>query len=234
MSRPSAVIKLDMVFLVGGTFVMGSDGGQEDESPPHTVELSPYYIGRYSVTNREYRAFIDCTVKEPLPAWNDPNFNDPSQPVVAVNWFEAMAYCAWLSELLGERFRLPTEAEREHACRAGTTTAYPWGDSVERNCTGYGRRWHEGAPEVVGGPQNSFGLCNMADNVHEWCSDWYSRDYYRVSPRKNPPGPASGVRRASRGGSWRHHVKLTRSSARSSLNPAFRYTDYGFRIARSA
>ena len=91
----------------------------------------------------------------------------------------------------------------------------------------------KGSPEIVGGPPNPFRLYNTADNVHEWCSDWYGKDYYRFSPQKDPLGPLSGVRRTSRGGSWRHQVKVMRSSARSALNPCFRYTDYGFRIARA-
>jgi formylglycine-generating enzyme len=223
----------EMVPLEGGGFVMGSASGQEDEAPPHFVELSPFCIARFAVTNREYGIYLQKSGAQPPPLWNDPKFNHPDQPVVAVNWLEAVAYCAWLSKVLIEPYRLPTEAEREYACRAGSATAYPWGESAERDRGEYGRRWMEGGPEIVGGPPNAFGLYNMADNLHEWCSDWYGKDYYRFSPQKDPMGPPAGVRRASRGGSWRHHVKVTRSSARSAINPSFRYTDYGFRIART-
>ena len=118
------------------------------------------------------------------------------------------------------------------ACRAGTQTAYPWGDAAERDLGDYGRRWYEGGPEIAGGPSNAFGLYNMADNVHEWCLEWYGKDYYKLSPARDPGGPETGSRRASRGGSWRHQIKVTRSSARSSLDPSFRYTDYGFRVVR--
>jgi formylglycine-generating enzyme required for sulfatase activity len=223
----------DMVLLEGGSFVMGSASGQGDEAPPHLVELSRLYIARFAVINREYSIYLQQTGAQPPPSWNDPKFNHPDQPVVAVSWHEAADYCAWLGKVLNQPYRLPTEAERECACRGGTATAYPWGDSAERDCGEYGRRWLEGGPEIVGGPPNGFGLCNMADNVHEWCSDWYGRDYYTLSPPKDPQGPESGVRRTSRGGSWRHHVKVTRSSARSAIDPCFRYADYGFRIARS-
>ncbi len=223
-----------MVRLDGASFVMGSNSGRDDESPPHLVQLSPFLIGRFAVTNREYGIFLRETGTPRPQTWEDARFNHPDQPVVAVNWFEAVAYCAWLNQVLGESYRLPTEAEREYACRANTATAYPWGDSPERELSDYGRRWAEGGPELVGGPQNAFGLCNMADNIHEWCSDWYGKDYYESCPQSDPPGPTSGVRRASRGGSWRHQVKATRSSARSALNPGFRYTDFGFRLAKSA
>jgi len=224
----------EMVLLAGGSFVMGSTSGQDDESPAHTVLLSRFYVARFAVTNREYSLFLEQTGTPSPPDFDDPRFNHPDQPVVSVNWHEAVDYCEWLGETLDMEYRLPTEAEREYACRAGTSSAYPWGDSPARDCGDYGRRWLEGGPELVGGPPNAFGLCNMSDNVHEWCSDWYARDYYRISPRDNPRGPDTGVRRASRGGSWRHHVKVTRSSARSSIAPVFRYADYGFRVVRSA
>ena len=223
----------EMILIPGGLFVMGSEDGQDDESPPHEVELSPFYMSRYAVTNKEYAVFVEA-MSVPAPAlWDDSRFNHPDQPVVAVNWFEANAYCEWLGGRLRVPYRLPTEAEREMACRAGTSSKYPWGDSPDFEASCYGRRWLEGSPELVGGPPNEFGLCNMADNVHEWCSDWYAAGYYGVSPRWNPPGPAAGVRRVSRGGSWRHQLKVTRSSARSSLLPASRYTDYGFRIVKN-
>jgi formylglycine-generating enzyme required for sulfatase activity len=233
MTSPAECPIPEMVLLDGGTFIMGSTSGQEDEDPPHPVRLSPFYIARFAVTNREYGTYFEQAGILPPPFLNDTRFNHPDQPVVAVNWDEAVAYCLWLGKLLDKEYRLPTEAEREYACRAGTSTAYPWGDNPARDCGEYGRRWLAGGPEIVGGPTNAFGLCNMSDNVHEWCLDWYGRNYYRHSPCDNPRGPDSGVRRASRGGSWRHQVKVTRSSARSAIAPGFRYADYGFRVARS-
>ncbi len=227
----SEPIEPELVWVPGGVFVMGSATGQEEEAPPHVVEVSPFAIGRHAVTNREYSIFLEESETDPPPSWDHSCFNDPKQPAVAVNWFEAATYCEWLSKCLGAAYRLPTEAEREMACRAGTTTAYPWGDDPARVLGEYGRRWSDGGPEIVGGPPNAFGLCNMADNVHEWCQDWFSKFYYEESPGQDPRGPVSGVRRVSRGGSWRHQVKVTRSSARSSLDPSYRYTDYGFRIA---
>jgi formylglycine-generating enzyme required for sulfatase activity len=220
-----------MVEIAGGRFLMGSEEGRDDESPSHWVELSPFAIGRHAVSNQEFAAFLSDSAAKPPPCWTEPSFNHPQQPVVSVSWFDAVDFCDWLSQCCGRRYRLPTEAEREMACRAGKRTAYPWGDSPGRELGDYGRRWATGGPDLVGGPANDFQLYNMADNVHEWCLDWYSKEYYRESPTKDPRGPASGQRRASRGGSWRHQVKVTRSAARSSLPPDYRYSDYGFRLA---
>jgi formylglycine-generating enzyme required for sulfatase activity len=228
MSEP---LDLEMVLVPGGPFEMGSARGRDDEAPPHLVELAPFSIARFAVTNRQYDLFLAECRAAPPPTWNDPAFDDPDQPVVAVSWFDAVAFGEWASRRLGARFRLPTEAERERACRGGATTRFPWGEQPERELGGYGRRWSTG-PEVVGGPPNALGLCNLADNVHEWCLDWYAAGYYAMSPRRDPRGPEHGTRRASRGGSWRHQVKVTPSAARSALDPSFRYTDYGFRLVR--
>jgi sulfatase modifying factor 1 len=224
---------LDLVDLPGGHFRMGSHAGcaRADERPAHPVEVSPFAIARHAVTNGEYAEFLAATGAPAPGAWTDPRFYHPEQPVVAVSWFEAVSFCEWLTRRHGSLFRLPTEAEREYACRAGSAAEYPWGETAERETADYGRRWVEG-PEVVGGPANGFGLWNMADNVHEWCLDWYGADYYRTSPGLDPRGPTAGARRASRGGSWRHQIKVTRSSARSALDPSYRYTDYGFRVVR--
>ncbi len=231
--RTSDLLLPEMVLLAGGTFLMGSASGREDEAPPHTVELHSFWIARFAVTNREYGVYAQDNPITLPETWHDPAFNAPRQPVVAVSWQDAACYCAWLCSVSGLGYRLPSEAEREYACRAGSSTAYPWGDNPSRDAGEYGRGWDAGRPEEAGGPPNAFGLCNMADNVHEWCADWYGRDYYRVSPGLDPQGPEGGVRKVSRGGSWRHKVKVTRSSARSSLPPEYRYSDFGFRVARS-
>ncbi len=91
-----------------------------------------------------------------------------------------------------------------------------------------------GPERVKQSEPNAYGLFEMCENVHEWCSDWFQADYYRISPEKNPQGPAEGNRKASRGGSWRHQIKISRCSARSSIPPEFQYADYGFRVVRSS
>src|SRR6266481_3601003 len=123
----------------------------------------------------------------------------------------------------------------ERAARGGAEgLLYPWGDAPPEMVPDYDKRWKLG-PEPVGlYAANAYGLYNLGDNVHEWCADWYDDGYYGRSPERNPLGPKSGSRRASRGGSWRHHIKVTRTAARSSIPPEFQYADYGFRIARSS
>lgn len=173
--------------------------------------------------------------KRPAPQhWNDAEFNHPRQPVVAVSWHDANTYCVWLSLITGHHYRLPAEAEWEFAARGGIEGAlYPWGDAPPEEIPNYSARWRTGPEEVGLYPPNPFGIYNLGDNVHEWCADWYDAGYYARSPERNPRGPRSGVRKASRGGSWRHHIKVTRTAARSSIPPEFKYADYGFRIARS-
>jgi formylglycine-generating enzyme required for sulfatase activity len=186
------------------------------------------------VTNRLYRCFLDDTSRPPPPGWDDARFNHPDQPVTSVSWFDAVAYCAWLAERTGKPYRLPTEAEWERAARGALEgKRYAWGDSPPETLPGYAGRWLNGPEPVGSGPPNGYGLSDISENVHEWCADWYDAQYYRSSPERNPPGPASGTRRSSRGGSWRHQIKIARVAARSSIPPEFQYSDYGFRCALS-
>jgi formylglycine-generating enzyme len=221
-----------LVEIPAGWFLMGSGSGQEVEAPVHRVWVDSFALAATQVTVEEYARFLAATGGLPPPFWNDANFNHPRQPVVAVSWFEAEAYCSWLAAATGARCRLPTEAEWERAARGGAQSAsFPWGDDPPASRPGYDQRWKTG-PEPVGQSQpNGYSLFEMCENVHEWCSDWFSADYYAVSPGRNPQGPATGARKASRGGSWRHQVKIARCSARSSIPPEFHYADYGFRVA---
>ena len=218
------------VELPGGALRMGSSA-RADEQPLRDVRVDPFAAALAPVTNAEYAVFLEASGHEPPRFWDEPRFNTRGCPVVGVSWFDAEAYCGWLSGLLGRRCRLPTEAEREYAARGAALGAlFPWGDDV----------WDEGPfalgaagmdrPQPVGSaPPNGFGLYHMAENVHEWCSDWYATRY-SADELDNPRGPGEGARRASRGGSWRHRVKVTRIAARSSLPPDRHYNDYGFRV----
>ena len=233
MSTPDAP---EVVVIPAGPFLMGSDaGGGRNEQPAHRVHLDEFAIARWPVTRREYAAFLDDTDRAAPPYWNDARFTMAEQPIVAPSWFDAHDYCRWLATQTGEPYRLPTEAEREKAARGGGEgTDYPWGDELPDWMDPY----HQGdaveRPDAVGqDPPNGYGLHNMADLVHEWCADWYAADYYADSPTSNPAGPRSGVRRASRGGSWRHRIKVTRCAARSSIPPDRHFADYGFRVAMS-
>ena len=223
-----------LIALAGGTFRMGSQQ-RADEGPVRDVTVAPFAVALLPVSNREFDAFVEATGHEALPFLDDERFNDPDRPAVGVNWHDAAAYCEWLGALIGRHCRLPTEAEREFAARGDRAgVRYPWGDEP----------WSEGEhtfgaagmdrPTVIGSsPPNGFGLFHMGDSVHEWCSDWYSREGYRGLPASNPTGVSDGGRRASRGGSWRHRVKVSRIAARSSLDPDRRYNDYGMRVYAS-
>jgi sulfatase modifying factor 1 len=231
--RHSVIPEPVMRTIPEGWFSMGCAEGRDDEKPVHRVWVDAFELCAYQTTNEEYASFLEAA-RHPKPLhWDDPNFNHPQQPVVAVSWFDAVAYCEWMSRVTGRTYRLPTEAEWERAARGGAEdTRYAWGNCEPAELPDYSKRWKTG-PERVGlFSPNTYGLYNLGDNVHEWCTDWYDADYYAVSPERNPQGPSSGTRRASRGGSWRHHIKVTRTAARSSIPPEFKYADYGFRIAR--
>jgi formylglycine-generating enzyme required for sulfatase activity len=223
--------RLETVLVPAGVFRMGDAAGRPDEQPEHDVYVSAFRIAALPVTNREYVAFVETTGHEPERFWDEPAFSLPQQPVVGVSWFDAADYCAWLSDVTGRQFRLPTEAEREKAARGGAPgRGYPWGDDPGAD----GGRFEQNAPDPVGMSEpNGYGVYDAGYNVHEWCSDWYEATYYASSPARDPGGPRSGTRRASRGGAWRHQIKISRCAARSSLNPSFRYNDYGFRLAES-
>jgi formylglycine-generating enzyme required for sulfatase activity len=215
-----------------GWFSMGCAGGRDDEKPVHRVWVDAFELAAYQTTHEEYARFLESTLHHKPLSWDDPNFHHPRQPVVGVSWFDAVAYCEWMSRMSSRLYRLPSEAEWERAARAGAEgLLYPWGNCEPEQVPNYSQRWKTG-PEPVGlFSPNAYGLFNLGDNVHEWCADWYDANYYANSPQGNPQGPPTGIRRASRGGSWRHHIKVTRTAARSSIPPEFKYADYGFRVA---
>jgi sulfatase modifying factor 1 len=221
-----------LVRVPEGWFLMGSESGQDCERPVHRVWIDSFLLAATQVTNAEYERFLHATAALPPPFWSDKNFNHAQQPVAGVSWFEATRYCEWLGVQTGRNCRLPTEAEWEHAARGGfEQKQFPWGDEPPQSLPDYATRWQTGPEPVARYAPNAFGLYDIGDNVHEWCSDWYDPNYYAGSPERNPHGPESGQRKASRGGSWRHHVKVARCSARSSIPPGFQYADYGFRVA---
>lgn len=231
---PGAILP-ELVALPGGEFVMGHDERRRDERPAHRVRLGPFRAAVCPVTNAEYSRYVEASGAA-LPRFNDdPVFNAAAQPVVGVSWHEVTAYCNWLAAETTVPYRLPTEAEREFAARGGHKSDWPWGESEPAYYRPQQFVAEAAGPHV---PRvecaNQFGLRCMAENVHEWCDDFYQRDYYEQSATESPRGPATGMRRASRGGSWRHRIKFTRVSARSSLSPGYRYNDYGFRLYADA
>lgn len=219
--------------IPAGSFLMGSDTGQDDERPVHRVHVDAFEMAAFPVTRAEYASFMAATRHVAPRDWQDPAFAGDDLPVIGVSWHDAVAYCAWRAQA-GSEERLPSEAEWERAARGGVEGAvFPWGDAIPSWIPDGGRGPLPGPWPVRLGAPNPFGLYGIGANVHEWCADWHDRGYYGVSPERNPRGPAAGVRRASRGGSWRHMVTISRCAARSKIDPAFRYTDYGFRTARS-
>jgi formylglycine-generating enzyme required for sulfatase activity len=225
-----------LIRIPEGWFLMGSAAGQDCERPVHRVWVDVFLLAATQVTNAEYALFLSSTATAPPPFWCDQNFNGPQQPVSGASWFEADRYCQWLAAQSGRSYRLPSEAEWERAARGHLEQGYfPWGNDPPQSLPEYATRWQTGPEPVARYAPNDFGLYNMCDNVHEWCSDWYDPNYYTTSPERNPRGPerspGTGPRKASRGGSWRHHVKVARCSARSSIPPEFQYADYGFRVA---
>ena len=231
-SAPPLLIP-ELRLVPAGEFLMGDDAGRPDERPAHRVWTGAVLFARLPVTNAEYARFLAATGQEPPRFWADPDFNAPDQPVVGVSWFDAGAYCDWLSGVTGRRFRLPTEAEWEKAARGGREgEVYPWGnDPAGWAADPELAALRQPLPYPVGcSVPNGYDLLDMGYNVHEWCSDWYDAAYYAVSPSRDPRGPETGTRRASRGGAWRHQIQVCRNAARSSLNPTFRYNDYSFRV----
>lgn len=212
---------------------MGSTSGNERSPknsraksflPPACVRVphaaTAYDLGRAPITNREYARFLATGRAAEPPWWNDPRFARDAQPVVGVTWGEAAAYCEWLSEVTRETWRLPSEAEWEHAARGGIDAPRTaWGDAVPEGEIPEGpleAPWDAGR-----GTPNGYGLLDIGTLVHEWCLD-------AVAPSSEGGPP----RRASRGGSWRHAIRWTSPFARSSLPPDYRYSDYGFRVLR--
>jgi formylglycine-generating enzyme required for sulfatase activity len=212
---------------------MGSDDGAENERPRHRARVDAFEMVVYPVTRREYGMFLDSTGHEPPREWTSMP-TGPDRPVVGVSWVDCEAYCRWRSSQ-SDPIRLPTEAEWERAARGGVEgRRYPWGDEIPAWIPNGGKGPVDGPWPVTLGEPNAYGLYGIAANIHEWCRDWYDAGYYAQSPENNPVGPAGGARKASRGGSWRHAITISRSAARSAIAPSFRYTDYGFRVVRGA
>jgi formylglycine-generating enzyme required for sulfatase activity len=233
---PPEFLEPQLASIPAAWFLMGSSTGQDCERPVHRVRIDTFFLATTQVTNSEYALYLRSTASHPPPFWNDKNFNHPQQPVTAVSWFDAEHYCQWLAQQTARPYRLPTEAEWERAARGDLEQKdFPWGDEPPQSLPDYATRWQTGPEPVARYIPNAFGLCNICDNVHEWCSDWYDPNYYATSPERNPSGPELALknapRKSSRGGSWRHAVKVSRCSARSSIPPEFHYADYGFRVA---
>ncbi len=246
----------EMVEIPAGEFIRGSErsGIFGREAPMRKINLDAFSIGKYQVTNREFKEFVDSggytqgdvwlpegwdfitseKITEPL-YWRDRKWNGLNFPVVGVSWYEGEAFCRWLSETKGLKFRLPTEAEWEKASRGTDGRLWPWGNEFNKKLCNSGElELNRTSPVgIFTGDESPYGCVDMAGNVWEWCRDWYESDYYQDSPDKNPSGPKNGVRRVVRGGCWFHDGVNCRCVFRRYGRPAIRHDDIGFRLARS-
>ncbi|RCV64810.1 Formylglycine-generating enzyme [Methanophagales archaeon] len=247
------VDNLDMVLVKEGKFMRGSseDDAFSREKPQREIYLDDFMIGKYPVTNEEFKEFVDdggYKRKEfwTLEGWqwreeneiyepeylHDRKWNAKNFPVVGISWFEAEAYANWLSKRTGHRYRLPTEAEWEKAARGTNGFKYPWGEHFDNNlCNSFESGLFRTSPVGIFPKDKSpYGCFDMAGNVWEWCSDWYGADYYVNSSDRNPKGPSDGANRVVRGGSWYARAGGCRSAYRSYGDPRDRADNLGFRF----
>ncbi len=225
---------VNTVEIPAGSFYMGSEGkgAEADEAPVHKVIIShPFRMGVTEVTNAQYEQFRP--EHQSLRGKNGVSTED-DEAVVHVSYQDAADFCAWLSRQEGKTYRLPTEAEWEYACRAGTYTLYYTGDglpeSMCRNQT-VARDYAPVSLKVGQTPPNAFGLYDMHGNVEEWCADWYGA--YLPGEQTDPAGPATGIYRVTRGGSHHTPTEYLRSANRMAMIPEDRHALTGFRVVQS-
>lgn len=270
---------MKLVRIEPGEFQMGSpaaEEGRSDDEPQHRVRITrPFYLGQCEVTVGQFRRFVAATgylttlERDHKPgfgylasqgiiestrdfSWRKTGWDQTDDhPVVNVSWEDAATFCRWLSAQEKRDYRLPTEAQWEFACRAGTTTRYFTGEaeeSLERSANmadasflakyaeaTWSGPWSDGFPFTapVGSFQpNAWGLHDMAGNVWEWCADWYGKDFPADSPLEDPAGPPTGEIHVLRGGAFTNRLKYVRSADRDSSRPKYRYNFTGFRVVR--
>lgn len=222
-----------MIRIPGGSFQMGSNEGFDNEKPVHPVSISTFYLAETEVTFEQYDYFCGQTGRNQP---DDEGWGRGKRPVINVSWEDAQAYCQWVSEQTGQRYRLPTEAEWEYAAGGGASGRTKWAGTSSGGSLGsyavYGSNSGGKTSPVKSKRPNSLGLYDMSGNVWEWCSDWYGENYYASSPQQDPKGPSSGSDRVYRGGGWVGGAWLCRVANRGGLNPSRRGNNLGFRLAR--
>jgi formylglycine-generating enzyme len=275
-------VTMEFVLIRAGRFTMGSpkeEKGHEDDEQLHEVAITkPFYLGSYTVTRGQFRTFVDDTghktdaetdgqggygydadkgefQQDPKYSWRNPGFEQTdAHPVVNVSWNDAQAFCVWLSRKAGKKYRLPTEAQWEYACRGRTQTRFYFGDDDE-DLAKYGNvadasarkkfpawSWTIKADDgyVFTAPvghykPNGFGLYDMHGNVWQWCADYYDTQYYAHSPIKDPFNSKipDSARRVLRGGSWCLNPTYCRAANRGRCAPDYRSDSDGFRVCLS-
>jgi formylglycine-generating enzyme required for sulfatase activity/3',5'-cyclic AMP phosphodiesterase CpdA/energy-coupling factor transporter ATP-binding protein EcfA2 len=246
----------EMVKVEAGPFIRGSKEGEgyDFERPAREIYLDAFEIGKYPVTNREFKGFVDAggykekkfwtqegwqwreeaNILEPR-YWHDRKWNGSNFPVVGVSWYEAAAYCKWLSHTTGKEYRLPSEAEWEKAARGKDGREYPWGNKFdEKKCNSYELELGRTSPVgIFPGGKSPYGCLDMAGNVWEWCFDRFDEKYYEKSLDRNPQGPLEGAVRVLRGGSWGSIAHRCRAAFRRFNVPDIRDVNIGLRLFRS-
>lgn len=219
----------EMVWLPGGTFNMGDENITDAEKLVHQVTLSHFSVSKYPVTFEEYDKFCDDTGREKP---SDEGGGRGRRPIINVSWDDAVDYCKWLSEQTGQNYRLLTEAQWEYACRAGSESAYCFGDGEKQleEYAWYGKNAGVKTHPVGEKKSNVWGLYDLHGNVWEWVQDWYGD--YPSEPQNNPSGPELGSGRVVRGGCWVSGAVNCRSAYRSGVEPGGRIIGLGFRLAR--
>ncbi|QDU29168.1 Serine/threonine-protein kinase pkn1 [Anatilimnocola aggregata] len=280
-AKPEVVtntLGMKLVKIAAGEFTMGSpesEEGHTDVEVQRKVRITrPFYLGQHEVTVGQFRKFVTETgyrttlereekpgfgfdaelgAIEILPkfTWKNTGFGTDEHPVVNLSWDDAQAFCKWLSEKEKQTYQLPTEAQWEYACRAGTKTRYSTGESEESllgfanlsdaafqakyaNATWSGE-WNDGhafSAPVGSLKPNAWGLYDMHGNAWEWCSDWYASDYHKVSPVDDPAGPKTGEKHIVRGGAFTNRLRFVRSADRNANKPGYRYNFTGFRVVK--
>ena len=229
-------IGMKLVNIPAGEFMMGSPDTEEshegNEAPQHKVRITrAFFMGAYEVTQAEYEKVVGD---------NPAHYPNAGNPVEEVPWAEAAQFCKRLSAREGVEYHLPTEAQWEYACRAGTTTPFYTGDTISTDQANYNGNFAYGdgkkgryreKPTPVGSfAPNPFGLYDMHGNLWEWCQDWYGKSYYSQSPIEDPQGPSSGLVRVLRGGCWLYAVRQMRSANRHWYVPTHWSSNIGFRV----
>lgn len=228
---PTGSAPAGMVLVKGGTYVVGTDSGDRDEAPSHSVVLDPFYIDVFEVTNAEFARFVTETSYVSEGQWKTyASAGRERHPVASVTWNDASAYAAWAGK------RLPTEHEWETAARGGLVgSLFPTGDALTAADATYNFVVDETIRTTPVGekPANGYGIHDTAGNVWEWCSDWYASDAYRRATPNNPPGPERGAARVMRGGSWNERSVACRVSNRLEMTPTMIGFVFGFRCAKT-
>ena len=251
-------VGMEMLLIPGGEFTMGSPddevGHQEREAPQHQVQVPTFFMGKYSVTQAQWRAVarlpeVQRSLK-PAPS----RFKGDNHPVEQVSWDEAVEFCDRLTQNTGRPYRLPSEAEWEYACRAGTTTPFHFGETITTDCANYrgvaleiggiqykgsygqgslGEYRKQTTPVDKFGVANAYGLCDLHGNVWEWCLDsWH--ETYDGAPIDGSAWEDDNDSRILRGGSWVNAPEVCRSACRDRDDPGFRSSDLGFRFVLPA